>query len=211
MAPNFDDSIGTEEKFAFLERVAAGGVRVGRDRTGDDGAADEAANHADGADRADGEFSRKLLVDVLGGDVVSPVIVLPALIPLLVLARLCAKSELSGRAITAYLVGGQLWVHTLASLTGHHASTHLSSMLTGHAIATAIAVVVIRRREAAGWAKARRQALTMYIAGLLRLLVPVPVHEPERIDVYVIESPFAALSAVIGQSVVRRGPPLGLN
>ena len=148
---------------------------------------------------------------LLGGAVVSPVIVLPALVPLLVLARLCAKSELSGRAITAYLVGGQLWVHTLASLTGHHASTHPSSMLTGHAIATVIAVLIIRRREAAAWAKARRQALTSYITRLLHLLVPVPVHEPERIDISVLSSGFVPLSAVLGQSVVRRGPPLGLN
>ena len=145
------------------------------------------------------------------GAVVSPVIVLPALIPLLVLARLCAKSELSGRAIAAYLVGGQLWVHTLASLTGHHAATHLSSMLTGHAIATVIAVVIIRRREATAWAKARRRALTIYLAGLLRLLAPVAVREPARINVWVVPSPITVLSAVIGQSVVRRGPPLGLN
>ena len=148
---------------------------------------------------------------LLGGAVVSPVIVLPALVPLLVLARLCAKSELSGRAITAYLVGGQLWVHTLASLTGHHASTHPSSMLTGHAIATVIAVLIIRRREAAAWAKARRRALTIYLAGLLRLLAPVAVREPARINVWVVPSPITVLSAVIGQSVVRRGPPLGLN
>jgi hypothetical protein len=149
---------------------------------------------------------------IIGGAAVSPVIALPAFIPLVILARLFARGERSASAIAFLLISGQLWVHTLASFTGHHASTRVSSMLAGHVAATAVAVLVLRRRQAIAWAKARRAALVSYLHSLISLLRPVPPSAPSRLLVPATEHFCTALSEIIGIAVVRRGPPsVGLS
>ncbi len=142
------------------------------------------------------------------GAPVSPVIVLPALIPVLILSRVLAKRELRLGAILGVLVAGQLWVHTLASLTGRHAATNHSPMIVGHTIATVVAVAILRRREAVTWANARRKAIASYIATLLRTGVD-PCPEGPRLPVVSTSTHIARPNClVIGRSVVRRGPPL---
>ena len=158
---------------------------------------------ATGAPVAIGPWS----VSFTGGGPVSPVIVLPALIPVLMLARLLAKREMRVGVIVGVLVAGQVWVHTLSSLTGHHAATNNSLMLLGHAIATVVAVALLRRREAVAWANARRKAITAYIVTLLRSGAIVLPATPRL----ALAPSFANVTLpnclVIGESVVLRGPP----
>ena len=144
---------------------------------------------------------------MMGGASISPVIILPALIPVLMLARVLARRELRSGVLVAVLIAGQLWVHTLASLTGHHAATNNSSMLLGHAIATVAAVALLRRREAVRWANARRKAITAYIVGLLRTGNIVLPAAPRLALVPSFAHVTLPNCLIIGESVVLRGPP----
>ena len=147
---------------------------------------------------------------VVGGSAVSPVVLLPAFIPLLLLAKYCARRELNSTVILLTLVLGQVWVHMLASLTGHGQAMNGSSMLCGHAFATFIAMIILRRREAVQWTKVRGRAIAAYVLAVMSfrdgftLATPTPPQSQTSLDDIDPTSQFFACS------IARRGPPSGL-
>ncbi len=147
---------------------------------------------------------------VLGGASVSPAIVLPAFIPLLILARFCARKELSSTLIALTLVLGQSWVHVLASLTGHHNTSSGTSMALGHAFATAVALAILRRREALFWTKARSQAIAAYVRNVLGFGSALPVSTSRPVHPRSLRHEVDSASQFFVGSVTRRGPPSGL-
>jgi hypothetical protein len=146
---------------------------------------------------------------VLGGSSVSPAVLLPAFIPLLILAKFCSRKELSSTVIGLTLVLGQSWVHMLASLTDHGQAMNGSSMMVGHAVATVIALLILRRREAVRWTKSRSQAIAAYVVAVLSFGAGFPLAAPRQHHVQTSHHPVDPISPFIGVSLARRGPPCG--
>ncbi len=144
---------------------------------------------------------------VLGGASVSPAILLPAFIPLLILARFCARKELSSTLIALTLVLGQSWVHMLASLTGHNNTSSGTSMALGHAFATAVALAILRRREALIWTKARSQAIAAYVRNVLHFDSSLALSTPRPVQLRTSYVALELVSQFVFNSAQRRGPP----
>jgi len=148
---------------------------------------------------------------MLGGGSVSPAVLVPAFVPLLILARFCARKELSTTVIALTLSLGQSWVHMLASLTGHGQAMNGTSMLCGHALATVVALLILRRREALAWTTTRSQAIAAYVSTLLGLGVALTVSTSLPVHPRSLRSEIDPISQLFTGSVTRRGPPSGIS
>ena len=146
---------------------------------------------------------------VLGGASVSPAILLAAFIPLLILARFCARKELSSTLIALTLVLGQSWVHMLASLTDHGQAMNGSSMMVGHAVATVIALLILRRREAVRWTTSRSRAIAAYVVAVLSFGAGFTLATPRPHHIQTSQDAVDPISVCIEVSLTRRGPPCG--
>ena len=146
---------------------------------------------------------------VLGGSSVSPAVLFPALIPLLILAKFCARKELSSTVIGLTLVLGQSWVHMLASLTDHGQAMNGSSMMVGHAVATVIALLILRRREAVRWTTSRSRAIAAYVVAVLSFGAGFTLATPRPHHIQTSQDAVDPISVCIEVSLTRRGPPCG--
>jgi hypothetical protein len=144
---------------------------------------------------------------MLGGGSVSPAVLVPAFVPLLILAKFCARKELTSTLIALSLVLGQSWVHLLASLTGHHNAASGSSMFLGHAFATTVALAILRRREALTWSKARRRAIAVYVRSVLQFNSGFKLPTPRLVLPRIAYVDLEPVSRFIVNSATRRGPP----
>lgn len=118
------------------------------------------------------------------------------------------------------LVGGQLGAHAVftaalgtgGQVTEHHQSGWLPTdlMLLGHLLAAAVGAAWLRRGERRAWAAARRAAIVVH--QILAVLVSRPGHvcaDVGRVWWSAGEDHPITRSAVLRNTIILRGPPLG--
>ena len=149
-----------------------------------------------------------LIGHTLAGGSVDAVAVVLAFFPVLLLARVQASRELGWWAFVGMLLLSQLVLHIGATSCSPHGMNNSVSMLLVHVCAAGIAGLGLRWHEARAWAKARGQAIRMWVASLL-------LHLPAGIPL------FASVATCMRETFLlvadddrsarlpaRRGPPI---
>jgi hypothetical protein len=137
-------------------------------------------------------------------------VALPALLPLLVVARLLARREMALGSLVVFLLVGQGWVHLLASSCGHGSAVPDASMVGAHVAAAAAVGLLLRAHEARAWTSARVAALGRLVTRLVAHGTTTLVTHVRPVLVSIATADLSATAAHLARLPERRGPPLQL-